>query len=89
MAKKGKIEKALKPSQRKSITEFSVRFGTGPTYEERERAKKIISAVIIITGILALVAAGYFVADVLIRVTETPYAPQVPLSAEPNIIPGI
>lgn len=73
MPKKGKIEKALKPSERKSITEFSTRFGTGPTYEERVRAKKIASIVLFVTGILLLVAVGYFVTDVLIKITEMPY----------------
>lgn len=73
MPKKGKIEKAIKPSERKSITEFSVRFGTGPTYEERVRAKRITSAVLLTLGILLLVAVGYFVTDVLLKITELPY----------------
>lgn len=74
MPQKGKIEKALKPSERKSITEFSTRFGTGPTYEERVRTKKIVSVILLVTGILMLIAVGYFVTDVLIRITEIPYA---------------
>ncbi len=70
MTKKGKIEKALKPSERKSITEFSTRFGTGPTYEERVRTKKIISAVLLTAGILFLIGLGYFITDVLVKITE-------------------
>ncbi len=70
MSKKGKIEKALKPSERKSITEFSTRFGTGPTYEERVRTKKIISAVLVTAGILFLIGLGYFITDVLVKITE-------------------
>lgn len=72
MPKTGKIEKTLKPSQRKSITDFSDRFGEGPSYEERVRSKKIISAVLITAGVLALIAIGYFVTDVLIGITELP-----------------
>ena len=75
MPKKGKIEKTIKPSQRKSITEFSTRFGTGPSYEERVRGKKIISAVLIAAGILLLIGLGYFISDFLIKITELPTTP--------------
>ncbi len=73
MPKIGKIEKTLKPSQRKSITDFSERFGEGPSYEERVRTKKIISAILITAGILALMGTGYFLTDVLIKITELPH----------------
>lgn len=76
MPKTGKIEKTLKPSERKSITEFSTRFGSGPTYEERVRSKKIATAILITAGILALIGIGYFFADVLIKITELPYEHQ-------------
>lgn len=75
MPKKGKIEKSIKPSQRKSITEFSTRFGTGPSYEDRVRGKKIISAVLIAAGILLLIGLGYFISDFLIKITELPITP--------------
>ncbi len=75
MPKIGKIEKTLKPSERKSITEFSSRFGSGPTYEERVRGKKIASILLITAGILALIGLGYFLTDVLIKITELPYVP--------------
>lgn len=75
MIEKGKIEKTLKPSERKSITDFASRFGTGPTYEERVRAKRIASAVLLTAGILALIGTGYFMTDVLVRITELPYQP--------------
>ena len=75
MIKKGKIEKTLKPSERKSITDFSARFGTGPSYEERVRVKRIVSAVLFTAGILALIGTGYFVTDVLLGITELPYTP--------------
>ncbi len=72
MPKIGKIEKTLKPSQRKSITDFSDRFGEGPSYEERVRSKKILSAIFVAAGVLALIGTGYFVTDVLIKITELP-----------------
>ena len=75
MIEKGRIEKTIKPSERKSITDFSARFGTGPTYEERVMAKRIISAALITAGILALIGTGYFATDVLLRITELPYQP--------------
>ena len=76
MPKTGKIEKTLKPSERKSITDFSARFGTGPTYEERVRGKKIAMIILVTAGILALIGTGYFFADVLIKITEMPYEQQ-------------
>ena len=70
---KGVIEKALKPSQRESITEFSAHFGSEPSYEEIVRKRRIINGILIALGIIALVTLGYFVTDVLIRITELPY----------------
>lgn len=72
---KGVIEKALKPSQRESITEFSAHFGSEPSYEEKVKKKRIINGILIALGIIALVAVGYFVTDVLVRITEIPYNP--------------
>ncbi|GEM_PF-3870535 len=73
MFKDGKIEKTLRPSERKSITEFSSRFGTGPTYEEKMRNKRIILSILIAVIILFLLFLGYFVTDVFIRISEMPY----------------
>lgn len=73
MIEKGRIEKTIKPSERKSITDFSARFGTGPTYEERVRFKRIVSVLLLAAGILALIGIGYFLTDVLVRITELPY----------------
>ncbi len=72
---KGIIEKALKPSQRESITEFSAHFGSEPSYEEKVKKKRIINGILIALGIIALVAVGYFITDVLVRITEIPYNP--------------
>lgn len=86
MPKTGKIEKTLKPSERKSITDFSARFGSGPTYEERVRGKKIAMIILVTAGILALIGTGYFFTDVLIKITEMPYDHQ---AAAINIIKDI
>lgn len=70
---KGVIKKALKPSQRESITEFSAHFGSEPSYEETVRKRRIINGILVALGIIALVTLGYFVTDVLVRITELPY----------------
>ena len=70
---KGVIEKALKPSQRESITEFSTHFGSEPSYEEKVKKKRIINIILLVLGVMALIAVGYFVTDVLVRITEMPY----------------
>lgn len=75
MIQKGRIEKTIKPSERRSITEFSARFGTGPSYEERVRFKRISLAFLIAAGILALIGIGFFATDVLVKITELPYQP--------------
>ena len=75
---KGVIEKALKPSQRESITEFSTHFGSEPSYEEKVKKRRIINIILLVLGIMVLIAAGYFVTDVLVRITKMSYtAPPV------------
>ena len=76
---KGKIEKALKPSQRESITEFSTRFGSEPSYEERVKKRKIINIILFIVCFIFLVTVGYFVTDIIIKITELPYEPETAL----------
>jgi hypothetical protein len=73
MTHKGRIKKALKPSQRESITEFSDRFGYELGYEEKEKRKRIIMAILIAAGVMALIGTGYFLTDLLIKFTELPY----------------
>lgn len=75
MIQKGRIEKTIKPSERRSITEFSARFGTGPSYEERVRFKRVSLAILVAAGILALIGIGFFATDVLVKITELPYQP--------------
>lgn len=75
MFRDGKIEKTLKPSERKSITEFSSRFGTGPTYEEKMRNKRIVFAVLAVAGVLLLLFLGYFLTDMILKISEAPYTP--------------
>ncbi len=72
MAKK-RIEKALKPSQRESVTEFSDRFGSELSYEEKKKRRRIVNVILIVFGVMALITFGYFVTDVLIKITEMPY----------------
>lgn len=73
---KGKIEKALKPSQRESITEFSTRFGSEPSYEERVKKRKVINIILLALCFMLLVAVGYFITDIIIKITELPYEPE-------------
>ena len=75
MIQKGRIEKTIKPSERRSITEFSARFGTGPSYEERVRFKRVSLAILVAAGILALIGIGFFATDVLVKINELPYQP--------------
>lgn len=70
---KGVIEKALKPSQRESITEFSAHFGSEPSYEEKVKARRIINVILFVLVVAALIALGYFVTDVFVRISEMPY----------------
>lgn len=72
MAKTPKPDRALKPSQREAITGFSARFGTEPSYEERARKKHLITAILIAVGVALLIAVGFYVTDVLLRITELP-----------------
>lgn len=70
--KKGQIKKALKPSERESITEFSTAFGTGTSYEKRIKRRRIATLVFTVVGILLLIALGFFITEVLIDITELP-----------------
>ncbi len=70
--KKGKIKKALKPSQRESITPFASRFGSGISYEDKLIGRKIVRYVLIVLSIIALITIGYFVTEVILRITELP-----------------
>lgn len=65
-------EKALRPSQRKSITEYSAHFGESYRYENKMRTRRVIRIVFMVLCLLALVCAGFFFTDVLIRFTEIP-----------------
>jgi hypothetical protein len=82
--KKVRTEKSLKPSQRESITAFSKIFGTGTDYRSKALRRKIARIIIIVLLILALVYAGFFLTDVLLRVTELP--PDDETASETQII---
>ncbi len=70
--KSAKTEKALKPSQRDSITGFSAKFGSGSDYRTKALRRKIARIIIITLCVLALVYAGYIFTDVILRITELP-----------------
>ncbi len=70
--KSAKTEKALKPSQRESITAFSSKFGTGSDYRSKVLRRKIARIIIIALCILALIYVGYTFTDVILRITELP-----------------
>ena len=70
--KSAKTEKALKPSQRDSITAFSQKFGTGSDYRTKALRRKIARIIIITLCVLALVYVGYILTDVILRITELP-----------------
>lgn len=65
----GKIEKALKPSQRKSITPFSKTFGTGD-FEEKMKLRRFFRRALIIALIILLIYFGFFLTDTLLKITE-------------------
>lgn len=69
MAGKKENEKALKPSQRKSITGFSKVFGSGD-FEEKMRLRKFFKTAFTIAIIILLVYFGFFFTDTLLKITE-------------------
>lgn len=70
--KKETIDKALKPSQRKSISGYSAKFAHSPDMDIRAKRRNIARVVIITAAIIALVYIGFFLTDVLIRISEVP-----------------
>ena len=70
--KRNSENRALKPSQRESITEYTSRFGTGISYEDKLRGKKIAGYIAVILCLLALVYIGFFLTELLIGITELP-----------------
>jgi hypothetical protein len=72
MMKKKKAERPLKPSQRKSISDFSSSFGTSSDFKSKAKRRKIARIIIFAICIIALVYIGFFITDVLIRISEIP-----------------
>ncbi len=70
--KKETIDKALKPSQRKSISGYSAKFAHSPDMDIRAKRRNIARIVIVAAVIIALVYLGFFLTDVLIRISEVP-----------------
>ncbi len=72
MTKRKTIKKAIKPSERESITDFSATYGGPNSYEMRMKRRRILTTVGVIAGILALIAVGYFFTELFIDITELP-----------------
>lgn len=70
--RKGKNKKALKPSQRESITAFSSRYGSGLSFEDKHKIKKVIGYFVVAICIIILIYAGFFFTDLFIKFTEIP-----------------
>ncbi len=74
--KKNSYKKALKPSQRESITEYSSRFGMLKGNEGKMLGKRIAIITAIVVSVLALIYIGYFLTEMIIGITELPVAIQ-------------
>lgn len=72
MKKKNTIKKAIKPSERESITDFSATYGGPNSYESRMKRRRILTTAGVIFGIIALITLGYFFTELLIDITELP-----------------
>ncbi len=80
MKRKKSITPALNPSGRESITEFTETYGRRGDFRKKiklRRAMQIAAAVLVI---ILLVYIGYFITDLLIRISEIP--PQIHISPE-------
>lgn len=75
--KKNGYKKALKPSQRESITEYSAHFGMLEGNEKRMLGKRIAVITAIVLSILALIIIGFFLTEMIIGITELPAAIQI------------
>lgn len=71
--RKNHIKKAIRPSERESITDFSSSFGPNPDYEEKVRRRRIITTILCIAAIIAVISVGYIITETLIDITELPY----------------
>ncbi|MBQ6264457.1 MAG: hypothetical protein IJK60_03315 [Clostridia bacterium] len=70
--KRKTIKRAIRPSERESITEFSTSFGAGRNYEMRIKRKKILGIILTVIITVLLITIGYFVTETLINISELP-----------------
>jgi hypothetical protein len=70
--KRKTIKRAIRPSERESITEFSTSFGSGREYEMRMKRRKILGIILTVIITVLLITAGYFVTETLINISELP-----------------
>ncbi len=65
-------KRALKPSQRDSITDFNASFGNENRYKNRIVVKKTTRIIIFVLSIIILIYIGFFFTELLISITELP-----------------
>lgn len=70
--KRKTIKRAIRPSERESITEFSTSFGAGRDYEMRIKRRKILGVILTVLLTVLLITIGYFVTETLINISELP-----------------
>ena len=70
--KNNNVRRALKPSQRESITDFTSGYGNESSYKSKILTRKILRRILIIISILIIVFIGYFFTELLISVSELP-----------------
>ncbi len=70
--KRKTIKRAIRPSERESITEFSSSFGSGREYETRMKRRRIFGVVFAVIITVALITAGYLITEILIDISELP-----------------
>ncbi len=70
--KKENVNRAIKPSQRESITDYSSHFGNSDLYSRKLTKKRVLRLIIVIISLLLFVYCGYFFTELLISITELP-----------------
>ena len=74
--KKNGYKKAIKPSQRESITDYTSHFGLKGN-DGMMLGKRIAIIAAIVVCILALIYIGFFLTEMIIGITELPAAIQI------------
>lgn len=72
--KKNSVDKAINPSERESITEFTTHFGSGRSYERRLKRRRVYAIIGLILGVVLCIALGYYFTETAIDISELPVA---------------